>query len=270
MNLFEKYLSEDIIYKITSIIIDDNLFILKNLMLINKYFNRNIKIYIENILSDDNLCKELSEKKGFIPINTDLKYYKTYSDLYYDGCYYLYYISKLKTNSIINFRNFKNFKYYWSHNELIAEKAIEISGINIALFDKKIRNNVVLACKAIKQNKYAEIHIGEIKYNNIDLIKLIAKTCPEVIKYNKTFAILLSFVYEILEYDGLLIKYSNDAIKGNIRFAKKAVKNNYKAYYYLTKEIKNNVNNMMKLYYTNNKILEIDEVYEFLKDYIKN
>lgn len=268
MNLFEKYLSEDIIYKITSIIIDDNLFILKNLMLTNKYFNISIKLYIENILSNDLICKDLAEKKSFIPMNIDLKYYKTYSDLYYDGCYYLYYISQIKPNSIINFKNFNNFKNYWCHNEIIAEKAIEKSGINIALFDKSIRNNVKLAFKAIEQNKYAEIHVGEIKYKSIELIKFIARKNPEVIKYNKTFAVLLSFVYEILEYDGLLIKYSNDAIKGNLRFAKKAVKNNYKAYYYLTKEIKTNVNNMISLYNTNNKILEIDEVYEFLKDYI--
>lgn len=230
----------DIIYKIIDILCDNDIILPFELLFVSKNMRQILINYIYDMFNNPLWAHSFGVKN----LNNDYEYIilNNYKSNIFDILNVLYKLSNIKKgclipNYIINSKEFNNVKNYSYH---ITERLIEIDGINISYMGYILCNNAKLGLMAIENNIYAYLHLGDIKYTNIDIIKYIALNRPDLVINNNAFKCNVSFIKYTLENNGLYLKYFDNSIKDSTKFVRIAVKNNINAFRYASARLKNN------------------------------
>lgn len=211
-----------------------------NLVSVSKYFNTMMKQFVNNLFADPETIHYLIASKMPIEYQYIMRIdnAEEYIMKLLNTLHKIYYIKKghLLPTYIIKSEEFKHLS---QHSYYIADKIIDIYGINICYLDRKFKNDPVLALKAIQNDIYAHIHVGDIKYSNQNIIKYLALNRPDVVIHNSAFNQNLLFIKTTLENNGQYLKHFNNSIKDNKKFVNYAVKNDYQAFRFASVRLKN-------------------------------
>lgn len=172
--------------------------------------------------------------------NKNKKNIKNYMINLYNTLHKLYYIKpKMYLPNYIT--QSKEFTFITNKSKYITSKLIEIDGTNINYVNNKFKNDPNIALMAIKDNVYANIYIGDVKYTNVEIIKHIAKYNPYAVISNICYLNNLTFIKYTLENNGLYLRYFGNGIRDSEKFVIIAVKNNYNAFIYASIRLKNDI-----------------------------